>query len=150
MWKIEKKTDAARLEAVALALEKEARDMKVRAKRIRESVESQEARERRRQIPKKMREFLDQGIDLEQAAGLLAMSLDLPEGAILGTWEDAQSRNKTTQRWHRDREIMRLAIKLTNAQIASHPNVKALNNRKALHPQTVSRIIQKRLTASRL
>ena len=149
MWKTEKKADVARLEAIAFALEKEARSAKLRAQRMREAIESQDARDRRRQIPSQMRKFLDQGMNLPQAAYVLSMQLELPEGAVMADWEDSERRHKKTQRWHRDREVMRLANSLTNGQIATHPNLKALNDGKPLHPQTISRIIQKRLRAAR-
>lgn len=149
MWKTEKKADVAKLEAIALALEKEARAAKLRAQRIRESVESQEARDRRREIPSQMRKLIDRGMNLAQAAYVLSMQLQLPEGAVVADWEDSERRHKKTQRWHRDREVMRLANSLTNGQIATHPNLKALNDGKPLHPQTISRIIQKRLRAAR-
>jgi hypothetical protein len=139
---------ADHLESLASHLEAEAARARREAAYARAAIKAAQKRQNWRRVPKLVLTGLDQGMPLSDALSLASAATDCPLDTARAIWENARRSNLAVQRWQRDREVMRLAMIMTNAEIGKARSVVALNRGKPLHPQTVSRIIRARLATS--
>ena len=126
-------TRARVLEASAAVLEQEMDAMRRDAARLRARATQKQQEKDRRNIWKKVAAYVDNGLSMDRAINAVASSFagSVPDPvAHVRHWCEWAERNRTSaQRWHRDREIMRLAaLGYTNKEIASHPVVSRCND----------------------
>lgn len=142
-------TRARVLEASAAILEQEMEALRRDAARLRARADAKRQEQERRNIWKKVAAYVDNGLSMERAINAVASSFtrSVPDPvAHVRHWCEWAERNRTAaRRWHRDREIMRLAaLGYTNKEIAAHPVVDQWNGG-SLHEKSVSRIISRKL-----
>lgn len=88
------------------------------------------------------------GVDLATAAASLEAQYRhrFPADTLAFHWQVARDRARKAEKHQRGRLVTQLAAQgLTNAEIARHPQLLALNGGKPLHPASVSRILQRGL-----
>lgn len=142
-------TRARVLEAGAKVLEQEIDAMRRDAARLRARATQKQQEKERRNIWKKVATYMDAGLSRDRAIGAVASTFAATTAdpdAHVRYWCDWAEKNRTEcSRWHRDREIMRLAaLGYTNKEIACHPVVDQWNGG-SLHEKSVSRIISRKI-----
>ena len=138
-------TRARVLEASAKVLEKEMDAMRRDAARLRARSEDKRRHRELQDIWKKVAELVAGGLTEDNAISSIAAHRATTEAQIRYWVQWALDNRTGARRWHRDREIMRLAsLGYTNKEIAAHPVVDQWNGG-SLHEKSVSRIISRKL-----